>query len=384
MKDISIYFQPVEYVNSMEESLGNKIQYHNEGDFPNLDSKGVAIFYSPEYRNSNVSVEASTEDLFRNELGDLFAGPSWGFQIYDLGNLLPGNDIKDTYFAIAQVVEELVKKEIIPILIGGSQDLTFAIYKAYQKLEQTVNLVSIDSKFDLGSPDDALSHDGFLSPILMHKPCYLFNHSVIGVQMPFVKQSELDLFEKLYFDTCRLGEFNSDFTIAEPLLRNADCMSLDLQAIRSSDFQGANYSSPNGFYADQICQIVKYAGISDKLTSLGIFNLFPDKLAPASKGLLAQIIWYFLDGISQRKGDFPIGSKKEYLKFIVAMESSDDDLVFYKSNKSERWWIEIPYPQTGNSKYARHLMVPCNHSDYQLAMSGDVPDIWWKTYQKLI
>jgi formiminoglutamase len=384
MKDISIYFQPVERVNSIDESLGNKIQYHTDGDFPSLDTRGVAIFYSPEFRNSNVEVEKQTDDLFRNELGNLFAGPSWGFEIYDLGNLLPGNEIKDTYFAIAQVVEELVKKDIIPILVGGSQDLTVAIYKAYQKLEQTVNLVSIDSKFDLGSPDDALSHDGFLSPILMQKPCYLFNHSVIGIQMPFVKQSEIDLFEKLYFDTCRLGEFNKDFTVAEPLLRNADCMSLDLQAIRSSDFHGANYQSPNGFYADQICQIVKYAGISDKLTSLGIFNLFPEDLSAASKGLVAQIIWYFLDGISQRKGDFPIGSRKEYMKFIVSMESSDDDLIFYKSNKSERWWIEIPYPQRNNLKYERHLMVPCNYSDYQLAMSGDIPDIWWKTYQKLI
>lgn len=384
MKDISIYFQPVERIHSVEESLGNKIKYHREDDFPQLEGKGVAIFYCPEYRNSNLQVEKSTADLFRDELAALYAGPSWGFEIYDLGDILPGNEIKDTYFAISQVVEELVKKEIIPILVGGSQDLTFPIYKAYQKLEQTVNLVSIDSKFDLGSPDDEVSHDGFLSPILMHKPCYLFNHSVIGIQMPFVKQSEIDLFDKLYFDTCRLGEFNKDFTVAEPLLRNADMMSLDLHSIRASDFKGAAYQSPNGFYADQICQIVKYAGISDKLTSFGIFNLFPKDLSAASKGLIAQIIWYFLDGISQRKGDFPIGSKKDYLKFMVSMESSDDDLIFYKSNKSERWWIEIPYPQRNNSKYERHLMVPCNYSDYQLAMSGELPDVWWKTYQKLI
>jgi hypothetical protein len=33
---------------------------------------------------------------------------------------------------------------------------------------------------------------------------------------------------------------------------------------------------PNGFFADQICQIGKYAGISDKLTSFGIFNYYPD------------------------------------------------------------------------------------------------------------
>ena len=150
MKDISIYFQPVERIHSIEESLGSKIEYHTEGDCPLLNAKGVAIFYCPEFRNSDLQVPKSSTDLFRNELSALFSGPSWGFKIYDLGNLLPGNDIQDTYFAVSQVVEELVKKEIIPIVVGGSQDLTFPIYRAYQKLEQTVNLVSIDSKFDLG------------------------------------------------------------------------------------------------------------------------------------------------------------------------------------------------------------------------------------------
>ena len=48
------------------------------------------------------------------------------------------------------MVSSLVKKKIIPIIIGGSQDLTYAMYRAYDVLEQMVNLVSIDSKFDLG------------------------------------------------------------------------------------------------------------------------------------------------------------------------------------------------------------------------------------------
>jgi hypothetical protein len=160
-------------------------------------------------------------------------------------------------------------------------------------------------------------------------------------------------------------------------------MSLDLQSIRNSDFAGDYYNSPNGFYADQICQIVRYAGISDKLTSFGIFNLLPGNISSSSNQLVAQIIWYFLDGISQRKGDFPIGSKKDYLKFIVHMESYENDLVFYKSHKSDRWWMEVPYPLKSGMKFERHHMVPCNHEDYQLAMQNEMPDLWWKTFQKL-
>jgi hypothetical protein len=38
--------------------------------------------------------------------------------------------------------------------IGGSQDLTFALYRSFDELEQMVNLVSIDSKFDFGKEND--------------------------------------------------------------------------------------------------------------------------------------------------------------------------------------------------------------------------------------
>lgn len=383
MKDISIYFQPVNLAEFHEDSLGSTIQFHTASGFPTMEKNGIALLYCPEYRNGLPELHQQQDDRFRSELYALFPGATWKFPIYDLGTILPGENIQDTYFALTQVVTELVKKNILPIVVGGTQDLTFPLYQAYQQLEQTVNLVAVDSKFDLGSPDAPITKDGYLSQILMHRPCFLFNHSTIGLQGPFLRKEELDLFDKLYFDACRLGEFNADFKVAEPLLRNADIMSLDLQSIRASDFVGAHYASPNGFYADQICQVVKYAGISDKLTSFGIFNLLPGDIATASHALVAQLIWYFMDGVSQRRGDFPIGTKKDYLKFIVHMETYENDLIFYKSNKSERWWMEVPYPSQAGARFERHHMVPCNYDDYQLAMNNEMPDLWWKTYQKL-
>src|SRR5690606_20414542 len=114
--------------------------------------------------------------------------------------------------------------------------------------------------------------NGFVSQLLMKRPCYLFNHANIGFQAPLVAKDEFELFEKLYFDYCRLGEFNADFKKAEPILRNSDILSIDMTSIRYSELNDAQYDLPNGFYADQICQITKYAGVSDKMTSMGIFN----------------------------------------------------------------------------------------------------------------
>ena len=384
MKDLSIYFQPVSSFEELaEECLGNSIRYHTEGNFPDIDEKGIALIYCPEFRNGYPELHQSASTGYRECFAKLNTGPSWNMVIYDLGIILPGETINDTYFAIHQVASELIKKDVIPVLVGGTQDLTFALYQGYQSLEQTVNLTCIDSRFDLGLPDQEIEKDGYISQILMNRPCVLFNHSVIGIQMPYVKQSELDLFEKLYFDMCRLGEFNADFKKAEPLLRNTDILSLDLQSVRSSDISGTYYTMPNGFYAEQVCQVVRYAGISDKLTSFGIFNALPENMGETTHHLIAEIIWYFLDGVAARYGDFPVGSKKDYKKFIVHMENYENDLVFYKSSKSGRWWMEVPYPPKQGVKYERHSMVPCNYDDYQRAMENEMPDLWWKTYQKL-
>jgi hypothetical protein len=177
-----------------------------------------------------------------------------------------------------------------------------------------------------------------------------------------------------------LGEFNQDFRLAEPHLRNADIISIDLRAVKASEI-GATQGAPNGFSAVQLCQIAKYAGISDKVTSIGFFT--EQALSPIGGSLLAEAIWYFIQGYFSRVGDFPFGSKADYTKFTVFMDEVSRELIFYKSNKSARWWMEVPYPPQSGTRYERHHMVPCNKSDYDNAMKNELPDLWWKTYQKL-
>src|SRR5690606_2351832 len=117
----------------------------------------------------------------RKELYGLYPG-NWDVSIADLGNIHAGDSISDTYFALKKVVSSLVKKKIIPIVIGGSQDLTYALYRGYDDLEQMVNLVSIDNKFDFGKEDDNLSASSYLTKMIIDEPNNLFNFSNIGFQ----------------------------------------------------------------------------------------------------------------------------------------------------------------------------------------------------------
>jgi len=85
----------------------------------------------------------------------------------------------------------------------------------------------------------------------------------------------------------------------------------------------------------------------------------------------------------QRKKDFPVGDKSNYKKYLVPISETDHQINFLKSDKSDRWWMEVPYPPDKRIKFERHHMIPCTYDDYLKSTQGTIPDLWWKTYQKL-
>ena len=368
--------------------LGSKIG-HFSVDFPDLEQKtDIAIIGVREDRGSvNNSGCALGADYIREKLYQLNEG-SYNTKILDLGNIRQGATVTDTYIALKTVVNELVKKDIIPVILGGGQDLTYAQYLAYETLEQKVDLVIIDSHFDLDDDDKGdenieTTSTSYLNKIFLHEPNYLFNYSNLGYQTYFASQESLRVMDKLYFDVHRLGAISGNVAVTEPVIRNASMISFDIGAIRSADAMGNANASPNGFYGEEACQVARYAGFNDKLSSIGFYEFNPayDNNGQTAM-LIAQMIWYFIDGVYNRKRDFPLNPKSQYLIYKTSLKHEEHELVFVKSKKSDRWWMQVPYP-TGGSKNERFHLVPCRYDDYKTAVSGEMPDLWWRTYQKL-
>lgn len=361
-------------------TFGKNIIIHTKSNgIPNLENVQIAILGVLEGRNAvdNFGTGKGLENI-RKYLYQMFPG-NWHSNIVDLGNIPQGNDVEDTFFITQEIISILIKKNITPIIIGGSQDITYANYRAYDNLDQSVNLVVIDNKFDLGELEQSITSQNFLHKIVMEKPNNLFNYSNIGFQTFFNSQEELDLIDKLYFEAYRLGEATNDITIVEPVMRDADIVSIDINSIRYSDAPANNNAVPNGFYGDQICSISRYAGISRKVSSFGIyeFNAKYDKNEQTAH-LIAQMMWYFIEGYNLRIDEFPFESKKNYKKYIVLVE--EDTINFYKSDKSERWWMEITY---FNNKTKNSTLIPCTYQDYLTASNQIYPERWLKTFRKL-
>ncbi len=355
--------------------------YTAQKGFPDLANKKIAIVAVEEGRASvgNYGTGDNLDEI-RKELYKLYPG-NWPVDVVDLGTIKQGNTIEDTYFALESLLSYLIKKGIIPVIIGGGQDLTYANYRAYDTLEQTVNIVSVDNTFDLGSIEDELTSQSYLSKIVMNKPNNLFNYSNIGYQTYYNSQDEIDLLDSLFFDTYRLGEVANSIQVVEPLMRDADIVSIDLSSIKNADAPANNNATPNGFTGAEVCAIARYAGISDKVTSFGVYeyNAKHDVKSQTAQ-LISQMIWYFIEGVNYRAKDYPFGLKDNYQKFIVPIE--DQILNFHKSNKSGRWWMEINLNE--NNKFKRHALIPCTYQDYISATNQEIPDRWIKTLKKLI
>ena len=360
------------------QSLGNKIYKHTERNgLPVLANASFAILGVNESRNA---FEKKTEKLniaeIRLQLYKLMMG-NWNSTIVDLGDIEEGEAVEDTYFVVKEIIAELLEENIVAIVIGATQDITYPTYRAFDGLKNRVNLVSIDSRFDFGDDDELISSHSYMSKIITDKPNNLFNFSNIGYQSYFCAQEEIDLMERLFFDGYRLGEIAANIALAEPILRDAHIVSLDLRSIKASEIALSENFSPNGFTGKEICAISRYAGISDKVNVFGVYE--GENTAQAYQ-LIAQIIWYFIEGHNYRVSESPYIKTDDFTKFIVPTDA--EDLIYHKSNLTNRWWVEVPTILTSHNKSNSSALLPCTEQDYLDACNQIIPERWFKAYKK--
>ena len=360
------------------QSLGKNVFKHTKKKgLPVFANATVAIFGVLESRNA---FEKKTEkldiDAIRIQLYRLMTG-NWNTTIIDIGDVEEGNTVEDTYFVVKEIVAGLLEEKIIPIIIGATQDITFPTYRAFDKIIDMVNLVSVDSRFDFGEDDELISSHSYMSKIITDKPNNLYNFSNIGYQSYFNAQEEIDLMERLFFDAYRLGEVASNISLSEPVLRNAHLVSLDMRAVRASEMGLTSHFSPNGFTGREICAIARYAGISDKVSLFGIYEMENSSL---SAQLVAQIVWYFIEGLSFRVEERPNSKSEDFIKFTVPTDS--EELIFFKSNITQRWWVEVPSILPEHTKTNSMALLPCIEQDYLDACNQIIPERWFKAYKK--
>jgi formiminoglutamase len=374
--DLTLFFSPVEesiYLSTTPVSaFFHNIRAYTE-KMPDYTGAHIALIGVNETRGAGHHPGAqSAPDEIRRKLYELKKG-SGAYRIVDLGNLNPGVDVDETYVRLSEVCRMLLEKNVLPVILGGTHDLDYGQYCAYEGFEKLVSLLNVDAFLDLEDKHGVAPDRRHLHRILLHEPNYLLSYTHLAYQTYLIDPASIGVLEKLYFEAFRVGQMRTKLSEMEPAIRQADMLSFDISAIRSSDAPGCDRAQPFGLMGEDACQIAWYAGMNEKLSSFGIYGYSPalDDAHHKTASVIATMVWYFIEGYYHRKNEQDFRSN-DFTKFTVAMPGEPDTLVFYKSRFTERWWMEIP--GSGKPAYSRPSIVPCSYTDYQTASAGELPD----------
>jgi formiminoglutamase len=336
-----------------DEQFGQHILTYTRA-LPSLRPQTVAI----------LGLGAEDANAVRRELYQL-SFPFEGLQIADLGNAR-----RTEHDFLIPLIKELLDSKIVPVIIGNAPAQSLAQYKAFQELQYLINLVAVEERIPYQPNAD--SDDYYLKEVLDSKHSRLFHLNFLGLQTHFIPPALFDYLDQRHFDYTRLGHARQDISELEPAIRDGDLLSFNLSAIRSNEAPGQPQPTPNGFTADEACQISRYAGMSDKLKAFGLYGFRQewDQRGQTAQ-LAAQMVWYFIHGYHSRWGDFP-ASMDGLVEYIVDYKELEYQLTFWRSERSNRWWMQVPV-ETHHS-YQRHRLVPCSYNDYLSACKGELPE----------
>ncbi len=387
MVDLNEYINPVSIEGPEFEHLASQsifphyITIHTENNpIKEISKYKIAIIGVPEGRNSPNEGSNKAPDAIRQQLYRLAKIPGRS-RIIDLGNMKQGASFGDTISGLCDILSLLIKENVFPLIIGGSSALVPAIGIALTRQKTAYTLLAVDPRIDFNNESKVPDSFNYLNSIISYQKTTFQHYINIGYQTYLNDQQVINRFHKRSSELVRIGDVRQAIYLTEPLFRDSDVAIFDISAVRQADAPGTIMPSPNGFYGEEICLLSRYAGISDKLKIFGLFDVNPDfDIRSQTTGLAAQILWFFLEGFSQKQYELPALTSRNtgrFIKYHVRVTNLHDDLIFVKSNLTDRWWIEIPVEND------QHLFVACSHEDYLKANRNEVPDRWVKAAERI-
>jgi len=350
------------------------VKFDGEPSFRLPEATRVALIGVPEDRFSDGAGEIKSPSAVRKQLYALMAG-SQG-TVVDMGNLRAGKTLADTYFGLRDALAELYRRDIVTLLIGGTIDLFYGNFLAMEKRNITLSTVAPQLRLPIRGaekhPLNALTFDrSDVSPHVCN----------LGYQSYYVTQEETDYFKSRHFEAYRLGEVREgNLRSCEPVIRDSDLMAISMDAVKFSDAPAASSPSPNGFTGEEISQMAFFAGLSHCCRSLGIFDMIPQNdVRDITAKLAAQMAWYFIEGVRKRNPENPVEHEQNFKKYLIYYDQLHHNLCFFKNMTTERWWMEVPSVSVDKEG----LVVSCTPEDYTRATRHEIPDRWWRTYERI-
>ena len=374
MQDLQDFLVPISFSEINEDEgyvvgqLGAHIMTQQDEDF-DIALADIIILGVKETRgNGTAEKENNAADIIRKQLYRLHYWHT-EIKIADVGNIEIGAGIADSYAAIRTVLEELYTLNKTVIILGGSHDVTLAQYQSYRNINKAIEATCVDAEINLRGESNVPA-ENFLLEMFTGEPNILKHYNHVAFQSYFVHPRMLQTIDKLRFDCYRLGNVQHEIEEMEPVFRNSHMVSFDIKAIKYSD-SPSNIDCPNGLTGVEACTLARYAGMSDKLNSFGIYGYIPkaDKNEVTARQI-AQMLWYFIDGRHKMAQESALDQRENFNEFHVVF--AEVGTLFLQSKRTGRWWMEMP----------DKTFLACSHKDYLTAGKNELPERWLRVQER--
>ena len=358
---IPVKFEIIDYSKKLDNNqLGSKLKINGRDKLNSFESLDIVIFSVNEYRfNSVIQKSFNANKDFRKKLYSLYYG-NWDLNIYDFGDLENGNLVSDTQFALSKILEFFSKNKILVITIGGSQNLLFDIYSSLKETLQKINLVSVDNKIDFSN-----NNESFLNKIILDENNKLANFSNIGYQKHLTSVPENKLLDKMYFESINLGKIKSNVTEAEPVLRDSDIVSFNINSVKSGELNNA-HQYPNGLSSYELCSLSRFSGLSSRVNIVSYFENWDLSIM---NSLVAESTWYVMDGYATRINENPLNNSNDFIYYYIELDNYK--FKFYRSKLSDRWWVEFLNDEIISIEKD---IISCTSDDYKNCKNSVIPE----------
>lgn len=283
-------------------------------------------------------------------------------------SLIDLGDIPNDIAVVTECLEKLLKTNTLVVLLNPSSAVLSDMYARAVNVSKDLAIASVAA----GIPIAELS--GFFAAA----DPKLSRYAALGYQTYFADPQHLKLLTKQGYEHMRLGVIRNKIIGAEPILRDTHILNIDMNAVRFSDGGTAQLASPNGLYAEELCQLAWYAGKGESLCLCAVSGIDGEEFSETSAHLIAQTVWHLIDGFAVRKKELPTGENIK--RFIVDRGKEGEEMVFFQSSVTGRWWMGIPVM---GEELDGYMAIACTYDDYLKASDHEIPDRWLFYYQKL-
>ena len=314
MVDLNDYFNPVSIEGPDFEHLTGQagfphnITIHTDNTpIKDISKYKIAIIGVPDGRNSPNTGSLKGPDMIRAQLYRLAKIPGKS-KIIDLGNMKQGVTFNDTIAGLTDILIITDTVKIFSLLLSEEAvHLSLLSTGLFHSHKIRYTLTAVDPRIDFSNERKEPDSFNYLNTIINNHKSTFHHYINIGYQTYLNDQQVINRFLKRRSELVRIGDVRQAIYLTEPLFRDSDVAIFDISAVRQSDAPGTISPSPNGFYGEEICLLSRYAGISDKLKIFGLFDVNPEfDIRTQTTGLAAQILWFFLEGFSQKQYETPV------------------------------------------------------------------------------